>query len=247
MSDTTIFALSLFAFLLAAGGIGTAASIFLPQLFVAPKARTIARDGLQLFAVLAVLTLGTSLVAAHRSFDDAEDHVNTLASEIGTLGHDLSRIGPPAASARAALQNYAEVVTRNVFPGNAGSAPPADSTQKAQAALASALRQLTDAGAAAAHAQAMLYSITETREALAEHAGATASFWQISTFSLWLIALFAGFGVTLRHTLAAAVLHVLGAAAAAGGIFLIAELSNPFHGVITVSDQPLLVVLRALS
>jgi hypothetical protein len=246
MSDTA-FALSLFGSLLAAATAGSLAAARLPRLLAAPASRSTLRGGLRLVAVLAALMLGMSLIALKGTFDEAGRNVEKLGVEISGLGVDLHQIGPAAEPARSLLQRYAQAEAHELFPHRFPPVAPAGAAEETEEALEEALERLAGGVPAVANARAMLYAITETRTAIAEAAGTAVTRWQISLFTIWLLTLFTGYGLISRRTPLAAGMLTLGAAAAAGAVFLLSELADPFHGLIIVSHRPLLIALQELA
>ena len=55
----------------------------------------------------------------------------------------------------------------------------------------------------------------------------------------WLSVLFLGFGLFARFHVTIAVALVIGALSVAGAVFLILELSQPYQGLMRISDMPL--------
>ena len=55
----------------------------------------------------------------------------------------------------------------------------------------------------------------------------------------WVSVLFLGFGLFARFNATVTVALLVGALSVAGAIFLILELSEPYHGLMRISDEPL--------
>ena len=62
----------------------------------------------------------------------------------------------------------------------------------------------------------------------------------------WICVLFLGFGLFTRFNITVVVALLFGAFSVSGAIFIIVDLSNPFSGLIRVSDAPLLKALAEI-
>ena len=62
----------------------------------------------------------------------------------------------------------------------------------------------------------------------------------------WICVLFLGFGLFTRFNVTVVVASLFGALSVSGAIFIIADLSEPFSGLLRVSDAPLLKALAQI-
>ena len=204
-----------------------------------------------LIAVLAALMLGMGIASLKSTFDSADRDVRRLASEIEKLDHTLHRLGPAAAEARQLLARLTAAVVADTFPeldASAGGKPRI--SNDLQDELDASLERL-GAGPAVprvvVQAQAALHNIVQTRWNMEELTGPSVSGWQLGVLVFWLMLIFAGLGLFApRNKLVVAVL-LLCAAALSGAVFLLTEFDNPFAGVITVSSEPLLHAMHAIT
>lgn len=94
-------------------------------------------------------------------------------------------------------------------------------------------------GALKAAAIRRLRNVAEGRWALIEGAGSTLSPPFLGILLGWLTLIFASFGYNAPANRTVTVTLLLCTASIAGAMFLIIELDRPFHGVLTVSAEPL--------
>ena len=82
-------------------------------------------------------------------------------------------------------------------------------------------------------------SITQSRLAMFEQLSSSISWPFLTVLVFWICALFVGFGLFARFNPTVTVALVVGALSVAGAIFLILELSEPYRGLMRISDEPL--------
>jgi hypothetical protein len=82
-------------------------------------------------------------------------------------------------------------------------------------------------------------SITQSRLAMFEQLGSSISWPFLTVLVFWICVLFLGFGLFARFNPTVTVALLVGALSVAGAIFLILELSEPYRGLMRISDEPL--------
>lgn len=250
MNGPALGALSLVLLLgsTAAGWFGVAR---FPAALALPAAREAVRRITGIVALLAAIMLGFGIVAQESTFRDAQQSVNRLAHEITGLDTALLRLGPQGAALRRLLFRYAAVLVRDDFPDlDAPLIGEPENAGSLQDALEDSLEHLVGPGSPT-HSQvetlALLHEMAQTRWAMDSHLDTSVQEWQLAALVVWTMLAFAGMGVLVPRTRAMAGVLTVGAVAMAGAVFLLAEFSDPFRGVITVSGAPLLEALRALA
>lgn len=219
--------------------------------------RIVMRRGVAVIAALAGVMLVMLTLAQKSSFDRANREVRVFSAQLIELDHTLRRVGPASDHARELLFRYAVQAMQQVWP--AGSVAPRQPPGGDPAALG----RLEDAIAALATdtpaqravvtaAQRVLREASRTDWALdASRAGHTSP-WLLAVVLFWFMLTFASFGLaapggrTGANPAMVAALF-LGAIALGGAMFLLAEYNDPFHGLITVSHEPLQAALFAIS
>ena len=72
-----------------------------------------------------------------------------------------------------------------------------------------------------------------------EQLGGSISWPFLTVLVFWICVLFLGFGLFARFNTTVTVALLVGALSVAGAIFLILELSEPYSGLMRISDAPL--------
>ena len=72
-----------------------------------------------------------------------------------------------------------------------------------------------------------------------EQLGSSISWPFLMVLVFWICVLFLGFGLFARFNPTVTVALLVGALSVAGAIFLILELSEPYRGLMRISDEPL--------
>ena len=89
-------------------------------------------------------------------------------------------------------------------------------------------------------------SIEQTRLLMFEQLGAGISWPFLAVLVFWIGVLVLGFGLLARFHATVTVTLLVGAISVAGALFLILELSQPFQGIMRVSDEPLLKAMALI-
>ena len=82
-------------------------------------------------------------------------------------------------------------------------------------------------------------SIAQLRLLMFEQLGGSISWPFLTVLVFWICVLFLGFGLFARFNTTVTVALLVGALSVAGAIFLILELSEPYRGIMRLSDEPL--------
>ena len=82
-------------------------------------------------------------------------------------------------------------------------------------------------------------SLGHTQILMYEQLGGGVSWLLLVVLIFWVTVLFLGFGLLARCHLAMAAAFAIGALSVASAIFLVLELSQPYAGVMRISDAPL--------
>jgi len=235
----------------AAAGCGALVQVRAPAMLASGEAREVIRRVLSLVAALAALMLAMSIVSLKTTFDSADRDIRRLGAQIEELDRTLRRIGPPAGEARQLVFQYTAALVRDTFPElDAPFRGAPRNVDSLQDALEASLERLSTGPAASRvviEAQAVLHTIIQTRWTMEEGTITSVTGWQLGMLMFWLMLIFAGLGLLAPRNVLMASVIVLCALALALAVFMLTEFDDPFKGVITVSSQPLLNALHALS
>ncbi len=240
--------IAVFLSLLAGAWIGSFLRQRVPDHMLDGEAKEVVRLGMALLASIAALVLSLLISSSYAVYEGQRNDLRTLAADLINLDGTLRLYGEPARPVRALLRPaLAETIdhlwarpTENFFvqPDSAGEAAylavlgliPANETQ---VALKGQALQL------AAH-------LSQSRLRLYERSQPDLPASLIFVLSAWMVCLFISFCLfsPLKHTSIVAL--VLVAFSIAAALFLILELSEPFSGLVRLSDRPLVRALPSL-
>jgi hypothetical protein len=236
---------SCIVFIMLLGGIvlGMALRSGLPKHHLSDDSRDAIRLSIGLVATIAALVLGLLIAAAKTSFDLQSGQVKQMTADIILLDNLLSEYGSEASSIRrnlrAALEAYADKLWREK------QAP--SQTPFAKAAAGERIYLDVQTLSANTELQRSLQSravqavndLTQTRLRLFVESDNSIPAPFLAVLVIWLVIIFTSF--SLFASVNATVLAVLSLSAlsAAGAIFLVLELSQPFVGLMAISSGPL--------
>jgi hypothetical protein len=254
--DGPIVGATVFACLFSSALAGVVVHARLPGYSLPLGAGGIMRRGIAIIAAMAGVLLVVLTLAQKADFDRANREVREFSAQLIQLDHTLRRAGPAADHARELLFRYAVHAMQQVWPAGSlairhpdAAPPPLGRLEDAIAALAQTTPAQRDI---VTEAQRILHAASRTDWALGASRSDSASPWLLAVVLLWLMLTFASFGLSAPlgrrggGTLAITTLF-LGAIALGGAMFLLEEYNDPFHGIITVSHEPLQAALFAIS
>jgi hypothetical protein len=236
------------ACLLAAVWIGMWIRHFLPQHHLSPDSRDTVKLAMGLVATMSALLLGLLVNSAKTSYETTRIQVIQVASKFALLDRMLAIYGPPAAEVRGELHALIKESTRRMWPDGADT--PAQSKPKPEIGnvfyLALLRLEARDDSERTLKAQAvnLTLEIGQVRSLMQAESTPSISKPMLIVVVLWLVMIFLGFSLIAPPNATANFALIASALCAAGAIFLILELDRPFDGVMRISSEPLLNVLR---
>ena len=246
--NTALTAAMVSACLLAAVWIGTSLRRFLPEHHLSPDSRDTVKLALGLVATMSALLLGLLVNSAKTSYDTSRIQVMRVASMFALLDRVLGIYGAQAAEVRGDLHAFIEESTRRMWPGDAGI--PAESKPRPEIGngfyVALLRLEARDDAERTLKAQAvnLTLEIGQLRSLMQVEAAPSISKPMLMVVVLWLVMIFLSCGLIAPPNATARFALVASASCAAGAIFLILELDRPFGGVMRISSEPMLNVLR---
>jgi hypothetical protein len=203
-----------------------------------------------LVATMSALLLGLLVNSAKTSYDTTRTQVMQKAAKYALVDRLLAIYGPRAAQVRGELPALIEESTRRMWPDDADiQAQSKRVTQMGNAFYVAVLRlEPRDDTERALKAQAVSLTLELGQLNSLMQAESTTSISKpmLVVVVLWLVIIFLAFSLvappngTVNFALIASALCV------AGAIFLILELDQPFGGLLRISSEPMLNVLRQL-
>jgi hypothetical protein len=227
-------ALSCLIFVLTLGGIlfGSLLRRALPKHHLSKDSQDVVRLGVGLIATLAALLLGLLIAAAKSSFDTQSTQVTQITADIIQLDRLLAQYGPEARPIRQQMRNvigpFADQFWREK---EASAATSFEANASAEQVYLAVQAQNDLQRALQTRAAQISNDLAQTRLLLFAESGNVIPAPFVAVLVLWLVIIFASFG--LFSALNATVFTCLSlfALSASCAIFLILELSQPFSGL----------------
>jgi hypothetical protein len=222
----------------------------LPANHLSSESKDVVKLGLGVIATLTALVLGLLVASAKGTYDAQDGAVRQLASDFSLLDRYLAHYGPETKESRELLRQIVVATLERLWPEagpRAGDLSPG-SAREAGDLFYTKLAELqpkTDAQRAVkARALDLTAGLAHTRYRMYTQGDGSVPSPFLVVLALWLVTLFAGYGVLApRNTTVVAVLVVC-ALSVSAALFLVLELGRPFDGVIRVSSAPLQQALR---
>ncbi|SRR5216684_6315847 len=240
-------AMSLIAFACVFGGafLGMFLRNRLPGHHLSGETKDVVRLGTGLIGTIAALVLGLLIASANSTYETQSGQVKQLTANIILLDRTLAQYGPETDSLRNLLRRGVATLADRIWRDNASDSGKAEPFEASTAALAfyDEVQKLSPQNEAQRSLQARAIDtsndLAKTRLLLFAKAGGSIPMPFLVVLIFWLTVIFASFSLFADNnatTIAALCIFALSASAS---IFLILELSQPFTGLMMISDEPL--------
>jgi hypothetical protein len=217
----------------------------LPEHHLASDSRELVKLGLGVIATLTALVLGLLVASAKGTYDAQDAAVKQLAADFGQLDRYLALYGPEAKESRELLRQIVAATSERLWPGDgrrSGDLTPGTSreagdlfyTQLAELQPKTELQR-----AVKGRSLDLAAGLAQTRYRMYTQRDGSVPAPFLVVLALWLVALFAGYGLLAPRNPTAVAVLVVCALSVSAALFLILELGRPFDGVIRVSGGPL--------
>jgi hypothetical protein len=189
--------------------------------------------------------LSLLIASANSSYDQQSSELKVLSTNILLLDRTLKFYGPGATEARDGLRDAIRQTHDRIWSPDGVRPENLDSraTRNSVNANIEQLLRLSPKTDAERMMQSRAVqeseSITQSRLAMFEQLDSSISWPFLTVLVFWICMLFLGFGLFARFNPTVTVALVVGALSVAGAIFLILELSEPYRGLMRISDEPL--------
>ncbi len=240
--------ISLVAFGCIFGGVllGMFLRVVLPEHHLSDQSMGVVKLGTGMIATLAALVIGLLIASAKGSFDIVNHGLIQTGSKIVLLDRVMAQYGPETREARNLLRRSMASAIERTWPKDKiekREIKPLDPKEGIET-LQQKLLQLSPQNDAQRwlHSRALQVSgeIAETRWHLFEQVGQSSlsmPFLLILVF--WLVIIFFSFGLSSPPNTTVIVILLICALSAAGSLYLIQELDQPYGGFISISSAPL--------
>ncbi|MGP8121549.1 MAG: hypothetical protein ACLP8B_13635 [Xanthobacteraceae bacterium] len=238
---------SIAAFVCVLGGalLGSLLRTMLPQQHLSGDTRDVVRLGTGLIATIAGLVLGLLTAAANSTYETQSGQIKEIAANIVLLDATLAQYGPDANGARGALRPALATLADRIWRENRPQpgTPAAFEASAAAVSLFDEILKLSPRNDAQrwlkARAMDTVNDVAKTRMLLFTRSGGAIPVPFLVVLICWLATIFASFTLFASQNATTMVALCVFAFSAAASIFLILELSQPFTGLMTISDGPL--------
>ena len=237
---------------LCSGLVGMVLHDRLPDSHWDDNTRDVVKTVMGLIATVSALVLGLLIASGSAAYERQNSELKSLSANVMLIDRTLAMYGPDAKPSRDALRDTVGRAHDRIWsPGGVRpenmNATATRSAGDASFALVLNLAPKTDAERelkSLALQQAEL--IISERLMMVQQLGGSIPWPMLAVLIFWLSMLFLGVGLLSRLNATAAMAVFIGALTVAGAIFLILELSDPYRGVIRISDQPLRIAMAQI-
>jgi hypothetical protein len=234
---------------------GTAIGIWfrarLPAHHLNKDSENVVKMGVGLIATLSALVLGLLISSAKSAYDTKVSEVSQITADVVMIDQLLAEFGPEVKSARGQLRDSVKGMVQKLWnePNENSSSSHAFTPSAASIAtwrLVNSLPAQTDLQRALSNqiTQAAAH-LSQLRLLLFAQSGGSIPTPFLVILVFWLATIFASFSLFGSMNPTVLVFTFLFALSAAGAIFLIYELSNPFTGMLQISRTAMLDALGA--
>lgn len=238
----------------AGAGIGMALRSRLPDHHFSQECKEVVNLGLGLISAMVALVLGLLVASAAAAFTAQQQGFQTLAANVVLLDRGLMLYGTRAKPARDALHRTVVDMVRHSTTAaqrTRGQGLESAALSGDGAELFRALAQLAPTSEFEKDVQSQALELTvelgRTRWLLSEQAMVDSIPKPFLVMvAVWLGALFVGYGMFAPRNPTVVASLIVAAMSAAGAVFLIMELQQPFDGFIQISNGPLHSALAQL-
>ena len=215
--------------------------------------KDVVKSVMAIIATMSALVLSLLIASAKNSYDTQSTEMQEVAANIVQLDRALALYGREAEDARNLLRRAVIAAHDRVWPGEehrTASLDPSAGRGDLQA-FYNIMESLAPATDIQRHAQGtalqLVSSLAHTRILMFEQTDSTI-FWPLLVILIfWVSVLFLGFGLFARLQVIVSGTLLIGALSVASAVFLMLELSQPYQGLLRISDAPVQAALRQIS
>jgi hypothetical protein len=240
------------ACILAGALLGMVLRHMLPGHHLSPDAKDVVRLGAGLVGTIAALVLGLLIASAKSSFDTQSTQITQMTANVILLDRLLAQYGPETTAARKLLRSTVDTLVDRIWHENDPSVAKTARFEASSAgeAFYEKLLELSPQSEAQRSLQARAVQITtdlaQTRLLLFAQSDNSIPMPFLVVLIFWITIIFASFSLFAeRNPIVVGSLFIF-ALSAAGAIFLVLELSQPFSGLMQISNAPLHSALAPL-
>jgi len=225
--------------------VGMGLHIKLPDHHLDAGSKDVVKLVMSLIASMAALVLSLLIASANTSRDRQVTQLRALSADIILLDRTLELYGPDAKAARDGLRDVVRQTHDRIWTPESVQLENVESAETRTSAKTNierlqSLSPKTDVERMLqSRAIQESESISQSRLLMFEDLGGSISWPFLTVLVFWICVLFLGFGLFARFNATVTMALLVGALSVAGAIFLNLELSDPYRGLMRISDEPL--------
>src|ERR1700674_4619484 len=224
---------------------GALLGMFLPGHHLSTDDKDVVRLGTGLIGTIAALVLGLLIASAKGSYDTQSTQVTQMTSNVVLLDNLLAQYGPETNDERNLLRRGVVVLADRMWRENSSNIAktnPFEASAESDAFFAK-LQQLSPQNDSQRSLQARAIQIAtdvaQTRLLLFAQRNNSIPMPFLAVLIFWLTIIFGSFGLFAKPSTTVFGSLFVFALSAAGAIYLVLELGQPFAGLIQISSAPL--------
>jgi hypothetical protein len=251
MSSQLVFLVT-FVSIAIGGALGMLIRIRLPDANLVAESKEVVRLGAGLMGTVAALVLGLMIASAKNSYDTQIANVRQLAANIILLDELLEQYGPETRDARTMIRSAAAITVQRVWQeSTATDTAETFAPSGAAAQFFVILEHLAPTNDVQRAIKPRIIEVAtdlaRTRLLMFVHFDNPIPAPLLIIVILWLAVIFASFTLFAETNAVVAVASVIYALAVSSALFLIVDMSQPFTGLMRISNEPLKHVLPRLA
>jgi len=238
-----LLALTAFGCILAGIAVAILLRRALPEHHLNDNAKDVVRLGTGLIGTIAALVLGLLIASAKSSYDTQSAQVRQITANAILLDLVLAQYGPEARPAREALRRSVVGLADRVWLDGASHSHGAFMVSEEGEGLYGRVQALQPNGEAQRFLQARaiqaVTDLAQTRLLLFVQKGEGLPMPFLAVLVFWLTIIFLSFTLFAKPSPIVIGALTIFALSATGALYLILELSQPFSGLLQISNEPL--------
>jgi hypothetical protein len=234
-----------FACVFSGGVAGLYLSEILPAEHLGAPSKDVVKAATAMIATIAALVIGLLIASAKNSFETKQTELTKLSAQVILLDRELAQYGSETGQARDLIRSIAEARLRQIWPDEEGGPVEVNAIGQGDGieAMQGMLRRLVPKNEEQRYLQSKALAISEeiaaARWLLFEQVRGSLQWPFMAILVFWLAVIFVSFGLSAPRNATVIVALLVSALSAAGAIFLIIQLDQPFGGLIRISSAPL--------
>ena len=247
-----LIACVVFVLILAGIAAGTALRKALPDEHLSQESKDVIRLGSGLIATMAALVLSLLISSAKTSFDTQRNEIRQMTANIILLDRTLEGYGPETRpirnEVRAAIEPWIALIwaDRALRTGPVKSFALQGTSERAYSAILELAPQNDGQRFLKTQALQLVTTVVQSRFLIYEQSDTSIPLPFLAVLAFWLTIIFASFSLFSDLNPTSITALCVFAVSAAGAIFLIMEMDQPFSGLMQISSAPLRSALAPL-